>query len=104
MIKIFKRDLFLLTAMLILSSPIWAQSIAFPHAEGFGRFARGGRGGDVYHVTTIADYNPKTDKPVEGSLRHAVMTQNKPRTIVFDVSGRIQLKAPLYVLQSYLTI
>jgi hypothetical protein len=104
MIKNFRRDLLILTAILFVSTSIWAQSIAFPHAEGFGRFARGGRGGDVYHVTTIADYNPKTDKPIEGSLRHAVMTQNKPRTIVFDVSGRIQLKAPLYVLQSYLTI
>lgn len=80
------------------------QKIAFAHAEGFGRFAQGGRGGDVYHVTTVADYNPKTDQPIDGSLRHAIATQSKPRTIVFDLSGRIQLKAPLIVTKSYLTI
>jgi hypothetical protein len=78
--------------------------VAFPGAEGYGRFAQGGRGGDVYHVTTIEDYNPKTDKAIEGSLRQAVMTQTKPRTIVFDLSGTIRLKAPLLVTKSYLTI
>jgi hypothetical protein len=109
MVKIFlMRKLYLIILIigfLIILPDVHAQKpVAFPHAEGFGRFSLGGRGGDVYHVTTIADYNPKTDKPLEGTLRHAVMTQIKPRTIVFDVSGRIQLKAPLYVLHSFLTI
>lgn len=78
--------------------------VAFPHAEGYGRFSLGGRGGDVYHVTTIEDFDPKAGKPIIGSLRHGILTQNKPRTIVFDVSGMICLKAPINVTQSFLTI
>ena len=73
------------------------QQLAFPGAEGFGRFARGGRGGDVYHVTTLADDGP-------GSLRNGIRTATGPRTIVFDLSGTILLKTPLVVDKSYITI
>ena len=47
---------------------------AFPGAEGFGAQAMGGRGGRVYAVTTLDDYDPKVKKaaPIEGSLRWAV--------------------------------
>ncbi|MHC5543238.1 pectate lyase, partial [Singulisphaera rosea] len=71
--------------------------IAFPGAEGFGRLAKGGRGGDVYHVTTLDDSGP-------GSLREGIRSASGPRTIVFDLSGTIELKTPLKVDRSYLTI
>jgi len=88
--------------VLILASPTVgaaadARLPAFPGAEGFGRFARGGRGGDVYHVTTLADGGV-------GSLRHGVETADSPRTIVFDISGTIQLRSELEIDKSYLTL
>ncbi len=73
------------------------EHLAFPGAEGFGRFAKGGRGGDVYHVTTLADDGP-------GSLREGIRSAKGPRTIVFDLSGTIELKKPLIVDKSFLTI
>lgn len=74
-----------------------ADQLAFPGAEGYGRLARGGRGGDVYHVTSLADDGP-------GSLRDAVRTAKGPRTIVFDCSGTIELKSPLVIDRSFLTL
>ncbi len=71
--------------------------VAFPGAEGYGRFARGGRGGDVYHVTQLTDDGP-------GSLREGIRSAAGPRTIVFDLSGTIELKTPLKVDKSFLTI
>lgn len=79
--------------------------LAFPGAEGFGRHSLGGRGGKVYFVTTLADYNPKAkaESPIEGSLRHA-LSASGPRTIVFRVSGVIELVAPLKITEPRVTI
>jgi pectate lyase len=79
------------------SAAVKGQQLAFPGAEGFGRFARGGRGGDVYHVTTLADDG-------QGSLRDGIRTAEGPRTIVFDLSGTILLKSPLVIDKSFITI
>ncbi len=70
---------------------------AFPGAEGFGRLALGGRGGDVYHVTTLADSGPD-------SLREGIRSATGPRTIVFEVGGTIQLTSKLVLDKSFVTI
>lgn len=74
------------------------RQLAFPGAEGYGRFARGGRGGKVVHVTTLAD----TLAP--GTLRYAIEQETGPRTIVFDVSGLITLNSRLVLNQPYVTV
>ena len=71
--------------------------LAFPGAEGAGAFATGGRGGDVYRVTTLDDSGA-------GSLRHGIDSAKGPRTIVFAVAGTIHLKSRLDIDKPSLTI
>ena len=65
---------------------------AFPGAEGGGKYTSGGRGQDVYIVTNLEDYGENED-PIPGSFRDAISKDN--RTIVFNVSGTIELKRKL---------
>ncbi|MFT3825389.1 MAG: pectate lyase [Chitinophagaceae bacterium] len=66
-----------------------AQPIAFPGAEGFGKYTTGGRGGKVAIVSTLEDDGP-------GSLRAALQTKG-PRTVVFAISGTIHLASKLVI-------
>jgi hypothetical protein len=78
--------------------------LAFASAEGYGRFARGGRGGRVIEVTNLEDYDPgKNEAIIPGSFRAAVEADG-PRTIVFRVSGLIKLKRSCAVHNPYCTI
>ena len=77
--------------------------LAFLGAEGYGRFAIGGRGGSVYHVTTLDD-NGDDENPIEGSFRYGIKKVSGPRTIVFDVAGVISLKSRLTCSDKFVTI
>lgn len=69
--------------LLSLTPCAHAQIPAFPGAEGFGAYATGGRGGDVYYVTNLNNNGA-------GSLRVGLDTAPpEGRTIVFAVSGYI---------------
>ncbi|MFD1014836.1 Ig-like domain-containing protein [Winogradskyella rapida] len=74
-----------------------SQQKAFPTAYGGGAYASGGRGGYVYHVTSLADDGS------EGTFRWA-LSQPRPATIVFDVSGVINMENYIVISGEDLTI
>ena len=77
---------------------VWSfrpRHLAFPGAEGYGRFATGGRGGKVYHVTTLSGGKEP------GSLLYGLTEMNEPRYIVFDVSGVIELDFDSHFVKPY---
>lgn len=82
--------------LLLAATCMQAQQIAFPGAEGYGKYTTGGRGGRVLTVTNLEDGGP-------GSFRDAV-EQTGPRIVVFAVDGTIELKSPLRVNNDSITI
>lgn len=75
---------------------ISAQQLAFPGAMGHGAYAKGGPCGKVFIVSTLSDAGP-------GSLREAVEAKGA-RTVVFGISGTIELKSMLTINNPYITI
>ena len=73
-----------------------AEIPAFPGAEGGGMYTFGGRGGNIYTVTSLEDSGP-------GTLREAC-EKGGARIVVFNVSGIIRIKSPLIIRAPYITI
>ncbi|TDH28815.1 pectate lyase [Segetibacter sp. 3557_3] len=101
-IKLFKSrglvSVMVAINLLLISAGAVAQTLAFPGAEGFGKYASGGRGGQVAKVTNLDDSGP-------GSFRSALeQYPGEPLTVVFDVSGIIALKSALVLKRSDVTI
>lgn len=90
-----------MTTVILLSEMTYASAaLAFPGADGFARHTIGGRGGDIYIITSLED-EPKN--PIPGTLRHAISAKG-PRIITFQVSGVIHLKSRLVIKNSHVTI
>ncbi|HEX8549590.1 MAG TPA: T9SS type A sorting domain-containing protein [Cytophagaceae bacterium] len=90
------KNIYILLILTLICHKIDAQLRAFPCAEGFGAFAKGGRGGKVIYVTNTNDAGA-------GSLREACEAIG-PRTVVFQVSGLISLKSRIYIKNPFITI
>ena len=90
---------------ILLFTAVYSQSqiLAFPSAEGFGAYSKGGRNGQVLFVTNLNDYNPENEEPIIGSLRWACDTYG-PRTVIFKVSGLIELETWLTIFNPFITI
>jgi len=84
--------------LVFVQQTVFAQQIAFPGAEGFGKYATGGRGGKVAAVTNLNDSG-------EGSFRDALEKfPGEPLTVIFKVSGIIELQSKIQIKRSNLTI
>ena len=91
-----------LICSLISNSLIANSLIAFPGAEGFGKYASGGRGGQVVYVTTLTD---DAEGATTGSLRWALKQyEGEPLTVCFAVSGEIRLVKDLRINRKNYTI
>ena len=97
------KKLPLLICGALLAMPSVAQQLAFPGAEGFGKYTSGGRGGKVYYVTRNDDCT--NDNLVEGTLRWALRSgDDSPRTVLFKTCGTIYLSSELALAHPNVTI
>ncbi len=98
-IRIFSLAL----CLMAMCGSMMAQQLAFPGAEGFGKYTTGGRGGNVYYVTSLADCSDNDLVP--GTLRWALRDgDDTPRTVLFKVCGTIYLTSKLKLQHPNVTI
>lgn len=102
------RDLpsILILILIMSASTALAQQLAFPTAEGYGRFATGGRGGIVCHVNALTG---TSGGQIAGSVHHSgsflyCAGLAGARTIVFDISGNVSINAFTDILNGNVTI
>ena len=88
-----KYLLSIVAAMMSVMAIAQSGAPAFPGAEGHGRYVTGGRGGEIRHVTTLADDGKTSTK---GTFRWAVNGSAK-KIVVFDVGGVIALTKDLTI-------
>jgi len=86
-----KKSLLFAASIFLSIGFSFSQLIAFPGAEGFGKYAKGARASSsptIYHVTNLNDTG-------SGSFRDAVSSSN--RIVVFDVAGVIKITSRIVV-------
>ena len=88
------KSVLLSVFLLCYAGALYSQQLAFPTAEGYGKYAVGGRGGKVIEVTNL-------NSSGQGSFAAAVAASG-PRTVVFRVSGTID--ADVTISNDYITI
>jgi len=100
--RIYEIMVFLLAVVLQVNAQ---DTPAFPGAEGYGKYATGGRGGRVIYVTHNKDSQDKFSAGYKGSLRAALETEGSdPITIVFKCGGAISLQGAISCTRSNITL